>query len=101
MSFKSSKIITCPNVIFREEYRVDEDGNIWGIYKNLIEQTIDDRGYKNVCLYTNFFERKCFEVHRLVMEAFSPNPNSEILQINHKDGNKTNNNINNLEWIDK
>lgn len=43
--------------------------------------------------------RKFFMVHRLVMETFNPIDNSQLLQVNHKDGNKHNNNINNLEWV--
>jgi len=41
--------------------------------------------------------RKCYSVHRLVAEAFIPNPN-EKPEINHIDSNPLNNNINNLEW---
>ena len=55
-----------------------------------------DGNYYHVILYRQN-KRKVALVHRLVAEAFIPNPNN-LPQVNHKDGNKLNNNVTNLEW---
>ena len=55
-------------------------------------------GYKIVGLTYNS-KRKTFKVHRLVAQAFIPNPN-EYPQVNHKDEDKGNNKVDNLEWCD-
>lgn len=44
---------------------------------------------------------KTFLVHRLVLSTFSPVEDMDILTVNHKDGNRLNNNINNLEWVSR
>ena len=54
------------------------------------------RGYLGVTLYKNG-KPKTFTVHRLVARMFIPNPNN-YPQVNHKDENKINNNVSNLEW---
>jgi hypothetical protein len=54
-------------------------------------------GYYRIGLCKNS-KQKWFQVHRLVAEAFIENPENKN-QVNHKDGNKINNDINNLEWM--
>lgn len=100
MSFKSSKIITYPNIIFKQEYRIDENGIVWSPWRgwSIMSQTHNKSGYMELYLYTLNKGRKCFKVHRLLMETFNPIENSKKLQVNHIDGNKTNNHIDNLEW---
>lgn len=56
-------------------------------------------GYLEVGLMVETNYRKWFLVHRLVMETFSPIENSNNFEVNHKDENKENNRIDNLEWV--
>lgn len=72
--------------------------NIKGVVVNTekskeLSQTISN-GYVTVALY-----RKAKKLHQLLAEAFIDNPNN-YEYINHKDGNKQNNELSNLEWCD-
>ena len=58
----------------------------------------DNKGYLRVRLFCEDGKRRTFKVHRLVAEAFIENPKNK-LYVNHKDGDKTNNIIENLEWV--
>lgn len=60
--------------------------------KRVKQQTNSNKGYKLICL-----NGKQYLVHRLVASTFIPNPEN-YPQVNHKDENKTNNSVNNLEW---
>lgn len=53
-------------------------------------------GYLGVILYKNGKIKRC-KIHRLVTTAFIPNPDN-LPEVNHKDKNKTNNCVDNLEW---
>ena len=63
-----------------------------------MKQCLKNNGYKSVSL-TKGGETKSFYVHRLVAEAFIQNPDN-LPMVNHKDEDKTNNFMDNLEWCD-
>lgn len=61
--------------------------------------TINNNGYNIIMLYNSNGHKHCL-VHRLVAEAFLPNPEG-LEQVNHKNGIKTDNKVTNLEWISR
>ena len=78
-------------------YTVDEFGNVFSIVSNrLLKPFRTSSGYYTVQLFNEHGHRN-FLVHRLVAEAFIPNPDG-LSQVNHKDENKQNNYVGNLEW---
>lgn len=79
-------------------YTVSDSGEVVSLFINKpICQWVDNVGYLQVKLKKdgkNHYKR----VHRIVAENFLPNPNN-LPQVNHKDGNKKNNHVDNLEWV--
>ena len=78
-------------------YQVSSKGRIRNKATKAIKKSfINDRGYVIVSLYKDE-SLKTFRVHRLVAQAFIPNPNN-LSEVNHLDENKQNNSIFNLKW---
>lgn len=78
-------------------YSVSNDGEVRNdSTKTLLKGSVSKNGYRMVHLRQHM--NKICSVHRLVMKAFQPCELMDELQINHKDGDKLNNNIDNLEW---
>lgn len=97
---------------YEDYFKISNQGRVWSKRTNkilkllkskngymILSSTIGGRGGKYICL----------RVHRMVAEAFLPEPEDYMkewaegtfykkVQVNHKDGNRVNNNISNLEW---
>lgn len=79
------------------DYTVYEDGRIWSNKTNkFLKPNYTERGYASIELFNSDGHRR-FLIHRLVANAFIPNPHN-LPQVNHKDENPTNNAASNLEW---
>lgn len=79
-------------------YSVSDDGKVRNDRTgHILCPAVSNAGY----LRTNFCvggKMKNVSIHRLVAEIFVPNPDGKP-EVNHKDGNKMNNNADNLEWV--
>ena len=80
-------------------YAVTPEGEVWSYKrKKFLKPRADRYGYLYIDLYKDNV-MKTYKIHRLVAEAYLPNPEN-LPQINHRDENKTNNCLQNLEWCD-
>lgn len=81
-------------------YQVNDVGEVRSLKSGepkVLKTTLAGRGYKSVCLCMNGHSTRTY-IHRLVAETFLDNPENKPT-VNHKDGNKLNNHVDNLEFM--
>lgn len=92
---------------YEGRYFVDDVGQVFSLVSGCVKKMKGAvvfshergrRGYPVVCLTSIDGVSETHYVHRIVAEAFLPNPLG-LPQVNHKDGNKENNKVSNLEWV--
>lgn len=79
-----------------EQYSVSNEGEVMNPKGNIMKAFFAGSGYLQIALWRDGKKKK-FYVHRLVAEAFIENSHG-YKEVNHKDGNKENNAVSNLEW---
>lgn len=93
---------------YEDSYQISDSGRVFTkrrldgnriIYGRELIPTITSDGYLKVTLTKDSVSKK-FYIHRLVATQFIENKNN-LPQVNHKDGNKLNNSVSNLEWCTK
>lgn len=81
-------------------YMITEDGKVWSTYsQRFLNSWYNYKGYEEVTLSDKNYNRKKQKIHRLVAMTYLENPKG-FDQVNHKDENKANNHVSNLEWCD-
>lgn len=68
--------------------------------ERILKPSYNEKGYLQINIKDDNNCYKTFKIHRLVADAFIPNLENKI-QVNHIDGNKQNNCVDNLEWCDQ
>lgn len=83
-----------------DKYEVSDTGIVRRKNNHHVLSGCITSGYRSIKLTFDNSKQQRFYVHRLVAEHFIPNPDPKNKTIvNHKDGNKLNNNVENLEWV--
>lgn len=87
------------NIESFEGYQVSNEGRVKNSKGKILKPQKNSCGYLRVQLWEDGKQVMKF-IHRLVAEAFIPNPQN-LLEVNHKDENPSRNEVSNLEWCDK
>ena len=81
-------------------YFATEDGKIISAYQGKeLTYSLDKNGYARPSFVNQEGKRIRVHAHRLILATFNPVEGWENLEVNHKDGNKLNNSLDNLEWV--
>ena len=79
-------------------YAVTPEGEVWSYRRQkFLTPGVNNKGYLIVCLRKDG-QNKMYKIHRLVAEAYLPNPEN-LPQVDHIDNDKTHNYVNNVQWI--
>jgi hypothetical protein len=85
------------NGIVNEGYVITREGDVYNKHGLKRKLQKSRNGYLSFCFWFQM-QYKRVDIHRIVAYLYAPNPQNK-LEVNHKDGDKTNNNVNNLEWV--
>ena len=95
------------NTTLDDRYICSKDGRIFKVHRIgnrsylcvPLKPYVDRQGYVEYVLTDKEGKKKHVLIHRVVAELFIPNRVKARTQVNHIDGNKQNNDVNNLEWL--
>jgi DNA-binding transcriptional regulator YiaG len=82
-----------------DKYMITKTGKVYSCYSKIFMKPHQNKdGYLKVIINNNNNKKVNKTIHRLLMENFVPNPENKK-EVNHLDGNKQNNSLDNLEWL--
>lgn len=84
-------------IIYNKKYQISSIGTVSNPRGYILKGNNNGKGYLSIHLSGSTNNKQRLYIHRIVAQAFIPNPDN-LPQVNHKDGNKSNNHVDNLEW---
>lgn len=81
-------------------YQINEEGEVWSNSANkVMKMRLDKDGYPSLSLRNTSDGYSNFSIHRMLLGTFNSRPDYQDLTVNHKDGDKLNYCLTNLEWM--